>query len=86
MSLEQDRLLLLNKIRRQFEYKQSNLMLLKERLSGRSPLKRLEEGYAYVSVGGKTLTSVRDLSVDDEISVYLKDGKLITIIRDIEVM
>lgn len=86
MDLEQLRLQLLNRLRHQFDYKQSKLELLKARLNGRSPLKRLEEGYAYVSVNGKTLTSVTTLELEDEVQVYLKDGKLTTKIKGIEEM
>lgn len=86
LDLEQLRLLLLNKLRHQFDYKKSKLELLKAKLNGRSPLKRLEEGYAYVSVKGKTLTSISTLKLEDEVQVYLKDGKLTTKIKGIEEM
>jgi len=86
MDLEQLRLQLLNRLRHQFDYKKLRFELLTERLNGHSPLKRLEEGYAYVSFKGKTLTSTKLINIDDEVQVYLKDGNLTTKIKRIEEM
>ncbi len=86
MHLDQLRLILDGKIGYQLELKRNDLELLKARLEGKSPVKRLEEGYAYVSVKGKTVTSVEDIHVSDVLDVYLKDGRLETMVNKIEVI
>ena len=53
------------------------LIFLSERLSGLSPLKRLSEGYAFVSdENGKTIKSVEQVSAKDPILVQLADGEI----------
>ncbi len=53
------------------------LALYAEQMKGLSPLDKLSQGYAYVSdAHGKTLSSVAQAAVGDEISVYVKDGRL----------
>ena len=53
------------------------LALYAEQMKGLSPLDKLSQGYAYASdARGKTLSSVAQVSAGDEISVYVKDGRL----------
>lgn len=52
------------------------LELLAGRLEGGSPVRKLSAGYAYVSVGGKTLSSAAQAQVGEEIAVDLLDGRL----------
>jgi len=52
------------------------LALYAEQMKGLSPLDKLNQGYAYASdAHGKTLSSVSQADVGEEISVYVKDGK-----------
>ncbi len=54
-----------------------------ERMEALSPLKRLNSGYAFVSdIKGHPLKSVMDAGVGDEITLSLKDGELITEVKD----
>ena len=43
-------------------------------------------GYAYLTNSiGKAIDSVKKVSVNDEINLYLKDGKVSAIVNDIEI-
>ncbi|MBQ2668410.1 MAG: exodeoxyribonuclease VII large subunit [Clostridia bacterium] len=54
-----------------------NLAALSARLDAMSPLKVLQRGYAIVSdANGKTISSVQETSIDDKLSVRVKDGQL----------
>lgn len=53
------------------------LALYAEQMKGLSPLDKLSQGYAYASdAAGKTISSVAQVAVGEEISVYVKDGRL----------
>ncbi len=53
------------------------LALYAEQMKGLSPLDKLSQGYAYVSdASGKTISSVAQAAVGEQISVYVKDGRL----------
>ncbi|MCF0229323.1 MAG: exodeoxyribonuclease VII large subunit [Parasporobacterium sp.] len=53
------------------------LIAYSERLEGLSPLKRLSEGYAFVTdAGGKCIRSIRQADAGDMINVELRDGTL----------
>lgn len=84
MHLDQLRLLMLSRGKRLFEMKRNHLNVLSERLKGKSPLARLEEGYAYISVGVKKVRSLEDVAIGDKLSVFVADGKLTTTIDDKE--
>ena len=57
--------------------KRHRLALYAEQMKGLSPLDKLSQGYAYASdASGKTLSSVAQVAVGEEISVYVKDGRL----------
>ena len=45
-----------------------------ERLKGLSPLDKLNQGYSYTEHNGKTLKSIDDVSKNDEINIFLRDG------------
>ena len=44
----------------------------------------LERGFAIVESNNKVITSVNDVNVKDEISIRMKDGKLNSVISEIE--
>ena len=62
----------------------NRLRLDASRLEGLNPLKKLELGYAYLeNTDNSRIISVSQVSPDDEMKVYLKDGSIRT--RVIEV-
>ncbi len=57
------------------ERKKHRLRLLSERLDGHSPLKKLSQGYSYVSAGtGKAVTSIRNVRPGDLLTIHVTDG------------
>lgn len=53
------------------------MALYAEQMKGLSPLDKLSQGYAYASdAHGKTLASVAQAAVGEQINVYVKDGRL----------
>ena len=53
------------------------LALLIERLSGASPLKKLNQGYAYVAgEDGKRLTKAGSARIGERLTLYFADGRL----------
>lgn len=73
------------KMQRILVQKRNRLDVLSEKLKGMSPLKPLESGYALISVNGKKITSVQQVSKDDRIHVFVKDGVIKSRIEEIEV-
>ena len=48
-----------------------------ERLNGASPLKKLNQGYAYVAgEDGKRLTGAKEAKVGEKLTLYFADGRL----------
>jgi exodeoxyribonuclease VII large subunit len=65
----------------------NRLALIARGLEGRSPVKRLEAGFAYPeSKDGKHLNSVKDLSIGQEFAIRMKDGRILAKAEEIEVM
>ena len=59
------------------------LGILSERLSGLSPLKRLSQGYAYVSSpGGYGIRSISQVNEGDIIDISLTDGQISAVVKD----
>lgn len=57
----------------------NRLRLYASRLDGLSPLKKLDMGYGYIeNSDNDRIVSVKQVSADDEITVYLKDGSIRT--------
>ena len=55
----------------------NRLRLYTSRLEGLSPLKKLDMGYGYIENSeGNRIVSAGQVSSDDEITVYLKDGSI----------
>jgi exodeoxyribonuclease VII large subunit len=51
--------------------------MLAARLDGSSPVKKFAQGYSYtVNADGKNISSTDDVAVGDELTVYLREGKL----------
>ncbi|MCR4849840.1 MAG: exodeoxyribonuclease VII large subunit [Lachnospiraceae bacterium] len=60
-----------------------NIGILAERLNGLSPLLKLSQGYSYVSNKSGTLNSVNKTKVNDELSIYVKDGIVDSVVTGI---
>ena len=74
MSLEER---LQNLMKSHLQDSRHRLAIYVEQMKGLSPLDKLNQGYAYAADDqGKTLTSVRQVSTGDLITVYVKDGRL----------
>ena len=56
------------------KYSKTDFMSLVSKLNALSPLHTLERGYAIVSKNDKNISSVEDVSNQDEISILFKDG------------
>lgn len=57
----------------------NRLRLYASRLDGLSPLKKLDMGYGYIeNSDNDRIVSVKQVSAEDEITVYLKDGSIRT--------
>lgn len=66
--------------------RKNTLAVISERLNGLSPLNRLSKGYAYVQdPAGRPLSDIGNISVGDDIKVYLKNGSALAQIKDISV-
>lgn len=64
-------------IKSQIEAKKNALALMAGALHGLSPLEKLSQGYSFTeSSSGKSISSVLDVSVGDDISIFVKDGSI----------
>lgn len=65
--------------------KRHRLALYAERMKGLSPLDKLSQGYAYAEdISGRTLSSVEQVDVGEQIRVYVKDGSLLAKVQEKE--
>lgn len=59
------------------------LALYAAQMKGLSPLDKLSQGYAYASdAAGRTLSSVEQVAVGEQIRVYVKDGSLLAQVQE----
>lgn len=64
--------------------KKHMLELYAGRLEACSPVKKLGQGYAYVeNYNGKSLRSVEGVEVNQDITIYLLDGKIKTVVSEV---
>lgn len=71
-------------MRRILERYRHLLSLYAERMNGLSPLRKLSSGYAYIEKEtGKNISSVRDVSVGEKLTVYLKDGRIRVAVEEV---
>ncbi len=70
-------------IRRKYKDTRSRLAVAAARLSGVSPLTKLEQGYAYVTgTDGKNVKSVDQAPVGSRLAIRLADGELISEVKE----
>ncbi len=62
------------KINIRVQTERMKLTVMAERLNSKSPLLRLDKGYAYVSAGGAPLKSINQVKTGDTVQIHLKDG------------
>lgn len=63
--------------------KKHELMLLANTLEGLSPVKKISSGYAYVETKGKSIKTIRNVNVSDEILVHVTDGKMKAVVSEV---
>lgn len=59
--------------------------ILNQTLQSQNPLKVMDKGFALIKKDDHIVTSVKDVAVDDLLTITMKDGKLTTIIKEKEV-
>lgn len=68
---------------RKLQEMRHSLALYAARMKGLSPLDKLSQGYAYAAdTDGKTLSSVEQVAVGEQIRVYVKDGSLLAQVQE----
>lgn len=78
-----ERLLLL--MQQQIKDKRQKLIMLSTRLDADSPVKKLSQGYAYVSKeDGRNIHSAADITCGDNIDIYLIDGRAKAVISEVD--
>lgn len=64
-------------IERQLDKNRHKLAIYIEKMKGLSPLQKLNQGYSYVEAAdGKTLRSVEQAKMGEQIQIYVTDGKI----------
>ena len=72
-------------MREQLLENRHRLAIFSGRLSGMSPLEKLSQGYGFVSgQDGKKVVSIRQVKPDDQIFVYVQDGKITAEVKSAE--
>lgn len=62
----------------------NNLTSFSKRFDDLNPENILERGYSIVQVAGKAKTSIKDIELNSEINIKMKDGRLTTIVKNKE--
>ncbi|MCI5863522.1 MAG: exodeoxyribonuclease VII large subunit [Lachnospiraceae bacterium] len=75
---------LLTSIHKSIDVNKNKLKLIYNNLDAFSPVKRISSGYGYLESGQRRIVSVRDINVGDNVSIYLKDGKINTTVNNID--
>lgn len=79
----EERLLLL--MQQQIKDKRQKLIMLSTRIDADSPVKKLSQGYAYVSKeDGRNIHSAADITCGDSIDIYLIDGRAKAVISEVD--
>lgn len=72
-----------DKMNRIVTTKKHKLMLLANTLEGLSPVKKISSGYAYVESNGKSIKTIRNVKVSDEILVHVTDGRMKAVVTEV---
>ena len=63
--------------------KKHKLMLLANTLEGLSPIKKISSGYAFVETKNKSIKTIEQVNVSDEILVHVIDGKMKAVVTEV---
>lgn len=63
--------------------KKHQLMLLARSLDGLSPAKKISSGYAYVESKGKSIRTIQNVQIEDEIMIHVSDGKMRAVVTEV---
>lgn len=74
---------LVNKMASAIDIKEQQQANLKDKIDKTDPFKILNKGYAKLEQNGKTVTSVLQVNKQNNLEIYLKDGKIVSEVRDI---
>lgn len=72
-----------DKMNRIVTTKKHKLMLLANTLEGLSPVKKISSGYAYVESNGKSIKTIQNVKVSDEILVHVTDGRMKAVVTEV---
>ena len=71
-----------NKLENKLNYNIQNLEKNTKLISSLNPDNIIKRGFAKVTINNKIISSIKDVSINDELDIKLKDGNLITIIKE----
>ena len=63
--------------------KRHELVLLANTLEGLSPVKKISSGYAFVENKGKSVKSIEQVQISDEILIHVRDGKMKAVVTEV---
>lgn len=63
--------------------KKHKLMLLANTLEGLSPVKKISSGYAYVETNGKSIQTIENVQVSDEVLIHVIDGRMKAVVTEV---
>lgn len=63
--------------------KKHKLMLFANTLEGLSPIKKISSGYAFVETKGKSIKTINQVNISDEIEVHVIDGKMKAVVTEV---
>lgn len=72
-----------DKMAKSLTQKKHKLMLLANTLEGLSPIKKISSGYAFVETKGKSIKTIDQVKVSDEIEVHVIDGKMKAVVTEV---
>ena len=72
-----------DKMTKHLTKKKHALMLLANTLDGLSPIKKISSGYAFVETNGKSIKSIEQVKLSDELEVHVIDGKMKAVVTEV---
>ncbi len=72
-----------NRMTNTWTKKKHKLMLLANTLEGLSPIKKISSGYAFVESKNKSIKTIEQVDVSDEILVHVMDGKMKAVVTEV---
>lgn len=74
---------IIDRMKKTWMEKKHELMLYARTLEGLSPTKKISSGYAYLETKGKSIKSVEQVHISDEIFVHVSDGKMKAVVMEV---